>query len=344
MRPELAPFVAEARTDALRRRHARVTAVHLLRALLASAPGKVRCAQLGLCTARVEERIDQLVAELPLLDYRGSAAPELEPRVIASLDAVRAHGFFRRWLQAPDLGDFVDAMIEDALLDAASLRFDPSPVEQFHEAVGAYAKRRGHRNLLVDHAFVVLLENDERLRAAVRLLGREPNSVRNKLAFQITGRRFRSLKLQALPGLVTLASMHANGGMQQQLTTNAVVSSLFKLDPIRRALTEANVDPFDLYFAWAHGVREEAIRVPDTAVVDIVIEDDAFSPFEAVVVFLREVFGILHDRAVRHAVETSNNGSSVVAVGLQRAEAELLLLTARRGRRACFLPLRVIAR
>jgi len=58
----------------------------------------------------------------------------------------------------------------------------------------------------------------------------------------------------------------------------------------------------------------------------------------------REVFGILHDRAVQHATETTANGSSVVAAGIERAEAELLLLTVREARRVRFLPLRITAR
>src|SRR5262249_42870676 len=155
-------------------------------------------------------------------------------------------------------------------------------------------RKRAHKNLILEHVLFALIKSDDRFRAALKALGLEPKAVRKSLHRLVRG-RYHSLKLASLDSLRLLASQKANRNKckHRVLGIEHIVMDILRYEHVRRVFDHVDVPPFDLMFAYVHGVAPRAANADDEDLqhnegkVDVFFSNDNYTTQEAVTSILR---------------------------------------------------------
>jgi ATP-dependent Clp protease adapter protein ClpS len=337
---EASALLDEARAQARRRGHAEVTVDHLVLAALRRPPTMSLLARRAIDLLRLETNAEaRLAAIAPVVGYRDIAPdPQLSRTLLDVVDAARRRRkvlFFQRPTRSIDLLDVAFASIEDAT-------FDVSPIERLEEAARHIAIRNAHVNVLVDHAVIALVDEDPDFAEALRVLGHDPKSVRTRLERRLT-RSLQSHLLSPIGKLIELAATHAYLARKghDEMRLAPIVVELIRHPSVRRAVEEADVNRYDLLYAYVHHrapPKDAAFRSEGT--VDVVVHDDPYTTMELVVATLTADFGLSPAEAKKKMLAIHEEGKAVIAT-MPHDRAMACIIRAQGTARDELMPLRM---
>jgi ATP-dependent Clp protease adapter protein ClpS len=334
--PDLALALEEARAEARSCRHREVDAAHLARALLRSPVVVATLSARTVSVALVNEGLEARLAELPAVtSYRDGAEAELSAPVHAALRG----STLLRWIRP-----LTAIAAFDNLAGAGPIRdvvarsgFDPAPVDGLVRAAAGAAAALGHRNVLVEHALLALLDRTA-MTDAIRLLGRDVDEVRRRLAERIHW-RFVSKRLAGRRALLTFASLRANAVGARALRPDDGIEVNLIRDHLGPTLESLGLQAFDLLYAFVHG-RAPDLDVVDAPRVEVWLHNDDHTTMEAVVDVLITAFGAEDADAEAWMRRIHLEGRAAVG-RFAREDARARLAIARALCRDRMMPLRI---
>lgn len=336
----IASVIEAACIDAKARGHAEVREEHLVACLLRRVDIVTGLSAEAICIARVEEEIEARLAAIPpAAGYRDAKSVILTRTADEAVERTRPAGLFGflRKTQPWDLLASIRARTPiGAMVD--DMRWETEAIARLRRAAESFATERGHRNVVLEHAVVGLLDTDERFTKAVRVLGHDPKAVRHGF-LKLLHRRYRSLKLAPLPSLIKIAGLHSNVVRRRTLGIESIVVGILRYDAMRSALKNVGVSRPDLIYAYVHGAPEDPSPRADGD-VQVVFHNDDFSTMDTVIHVLKETFEYDDQRALEHVVAIHRAGNSVIATMTGADAADRV----RRAREICrdrLMPLRI---
>ena len=331
--PELGHVVAAAHEVARRRGHERVGGDHLLLAL-ATAP----IAGLGPLSLRRISTARLAVAIGGRLDKSHASAGY---RDIVMADDERGALFERarrdrrlwRIFHPLSIADVLVAMETfdntRAVLDMA--RFDVTVVREFAARAERAAKKRGHANVLAEHALLTVCD-DPSFRGPLEAPGIDVDALRTAWDKMLT-RRFVSAKLASPDALIASACVWAHSQHRDTLSILTLIVSLLRNKDVAEALDSAELSVTTVLQALLHGLAAGQDGDDEgEGPAQVLFYDDAYTTMELVVKVLTKVFDLSTTDATAAMIAVHTNG--VRAIGtFERDEARARRTGARDGPR-----------
>jgi ATP-dependent Clp protease adapter protein ClpS len=339
----IASVIETSRTDARTRGHAEVREEHLVACLLQRADIVAGLSAEAICLVRVEEEVEARLAAIPsVAGYRDVKAVVLARSADEAVERARPRGIFG-FLREAQPWDLLASIRARTALGAIvdGMRWETAPIERLRQDAESFATERRHRNVLLEHAVVALLDTDERFMTTVRVLGHDPTKVRRRLR-NLIGRHYRSLKLAPLPALIKLAGVHSNVARLRTLGIASIVVSILRYDQVGRALDKVKVSRPDLIYAYVHGAPAEPLP-RGGGDVQVVFHNDHFSTTGTVIHVLKTIFDYDDERAHACMAAIHLAGSSVIGT-MSGADAADRVQRARALCRDVLMPLRIETR
>ena len=345
---DLTTCLGAAAAFALRRGHGVVRVEHLLIQITRSS----RAALVWLARRRISSAsfVDVLDARLgdeaPPSGYRGAGAgvtSALDPGLDDLFDRASRAWLFRRRVEARHVLHAFFESSEGASVARAAAH-DVSSVVAFAHAAQAVASSRGHPRVLVDHAVFALLDH-KRFAQAVQACGVDPDRARRDLSDRLASLR-RAQRLAGLDDLVTLACLRANARPGGTPSERDVVVDMLRSRRARYALDAAQLDPYDLLYAYVHGVapaEDDAAAGATAQRVEVAFENDDHTTMDHVVAVLESAFDMDDDAATATMLAVHARGRATVGA-YPRDEALRRVERARAASRAELMPLRIVTR
>jgi ATP-dependent Clp protease adaptor protein ClpS len=334
-------LLERARGEARKRGHDEVKLDHLLLALIDTSLGLGLLARRAVDARKLRAAVDARLTAVPAAStYRGAPRESRLAPALVEVFVKAAGGWRFVGGSAHAIDVAVGALRADplaALVEEAS--FDVSPVERLMDAAAGVAKRRGHVNVLVDHALLAFFDEDPAFVRALRVLGHDPGAIHARLYARLAG-QLRSHLLAPLTNLVELASVRANL-TRTELGIGPIVVDLLRHPSVRGALKAVDVNRYNLLYAYVHGiapVRAKLDRRDD--LVDVVFHDDAYTTMEFVIEVLRGPFGLDEAEAKLKTLAVHEHGRAVVAT-MPRDRATAALIRAQGAAHDQRMPLRM---
>lgn len=334
-------LIESARGTARKRGHAELRPEHVLLAALRLAPALLVVARRHVDVRQLHALLDARMGAIASVSaYRDSSIDVPFSNALSETLARAARQrkvlFFQPAIDVEDITVALigmapcAAMIEEAQLDIA-------PIERFRSAAESHARRRLHRNVLVDHALLALFDEDPRFVEGLRVLGHDPANVQRKLDARLTW-RLRSHRLAELPSLVQLVSARAQ---DNGIGIAAIVVDLLRHASVRTALHAADVNRYDLLYAYVHGHAPSMTTFDRSdAEVEVIFHDDGYSTQQFVMEVLQEAFKLGEASAKKKMFEVHEKGLAIVHT-LPRDLAMAAVISARGAARDQLMPLRI---
>jgi len=297
---EAAAVIEAARSRARRLDHATVDVEHLLAEVAATPDGRKLLVARGVNPWLLGAAVDARLATMPsrggAAGYRAGSAPELSSHARRVLSRVAPP----RWFGARPAGplEVLGALLASPPAESlvADAEVDAGAIERLVDAAALVARSMLHRNVLVPHALLALLDEPGLAPAfskAVGTAGLDPGTLRDGIG-QVLTPGFTGVALASLGTLVGQAMAHATA----LRTTDRVLSPVpvvvrWLRDPAMQAVFDAvSLDRFEVLFALAHGVAFAADVDGAGEPVAVALHDDDHTTMEFVVEILTSCFDL----------------------------------------------------
>jgi len=191
---------------------------------------------------------------------------------------------------------------------------------------------RGHAEMWPLHLLYGLLQ-DETFTNAIKASGGDPDAIETKVLAELDERKTDEIGARQLIDVINRAYYIAQSH-ERKITIVDLAGRVLASDAGKLVAAET----FEIYFRLVHGMAPMTLDMPGRTDVAVVLRNDNHTTFEFVIGILVNVFDLSADEAKSRAMETHNDGRSIIG-RLKLAVARDKVISARSRAREQGFPL-----